>query len=146
MPLSHWVGTDFAAFVGAQTVQKPQAYDTPEATANAELSARLPYVFMVSRFAHYLKKMIYDWVGSDKERPQLVEELNRWIMQYTSDPSSAEDIKRKKPLADARIDVVEIEGRPGYYEAKAYLRPHIQLEGVEVDLGVVSRVPGGGGG
>jgi type VI secretion system protein ImpC len=143
MPLSHWVGTDYAAFVGAQTVQKPQQYDDPRATENSELSARLPYVFLVSRFAHYLKKMIYDWVGTNKEKAQLTEELNRWIKTYTSDPSSAEDVKRRLPLADARIDVEEVEGRPGYYQAKAYLRPHIQLEGVEVDLGVVSRMPTG---
>lgn len=141
MPLSHWVGTDYAAFVGAQTVQKPAQYNNALATENAELSARLPYVFMVSRFAHYLKKMIYDWVGTNKERPQLVAELNQWIMQYASDPSSAEDVKRQKPLADARIEVTEVEGRPGYYEAKAYLRPHIQLEGIDVNLGVVSRLP-----
>lgn len=145
LPLSHWQNTDFAAFVGAQTVQKPQAYDTPEATANAELSARLPYVFLVSRFAHYLKKMIYEWVGTNKERAQLEEELNRWIMLYTTDQSSAEDVKQRKPLADARIEVLEIAGKPGYYHAKAYLRPHIQLEGVDVDLGVVSKLPGGGG-
>lgn len=145
MPLSHWQNTDFAAFVGAQTVQKPQQYETPDATANAELSARLPYVFMVSRFAHYLKKMIYEWVGSNRERAQLEKELNDWIMNYASDPSGAEDVKKLKPLAEARIEVEEIAGKPGYYHAKAFLRPHIQLEGVNVDLGVVSKVPGGGG-
>src|SRR5207302_10834943 len=117
--------------------------ETAAATANAELSARLPYVFMVSRFAHYLKKMIYEWVGSNRERDQLEKELNDWIMLYASAPTSADDVKRKKPLADARIEVKEVEGKPGYYEAFAYLRPHIQLEGVTVDLGVVQKVPGG---
>lgn len=144
LPLSHWQNTDYAAFVGAQTVQKPQQYETVDATSNAELSARLPYVFMVSRFAQYLKKMIYEWVGQNKERAQLETELNEWIMLYASDPSSAPDIKEKKPLADAKIEVEEIPGKPGYYHAKAYLRPHIQLEGVNVDLGVVSKIPGAG--
>jgi len=143
MPLSHWQNTDFAAFVGGQTVQKPQEYDKAVATENAALSARLPYVFMVSRFAHYLKKMIYEWVGTTMERDELEWELNDWIMGYASDPTSAPKIKQNKPLAEARIDVKEIEGRPGYYEAFAYLRPHIQLEGVTVNLGVVSKLPKG---
>jgi type VI secretion system protein ImpC len=143
MPLSHWQNTNFAAFVGAQTVQKPQQYETAEATANAELSARLPYVFLVSRFAHYLKKMLYEWVGTNKERDQLEKELNEWIMLYASAPTSADNVKQEKPLAEASIKVKEIEGKPGYYEAFAYLRPHIQLEGVTVNLGVVQKLPKG---
>jgi type VI secretion system protein ImpC len=146
MPLSHWQNTDYAAFVGGQTAQKPTQYETAEATANAELSARLPYVFLVSRFSHYLKKMIYEWVGTNKERDQLERELNEWIMLYASAPTSAEDVKRAKPLAEAKIVVKEIAERPGYYEAYAYLRPHIQLEGVTVDLGVVSKLPAAAGG
>jgi len=142
MPLSHWQNTDFAAFVGAQTVQKPQQYDNPRATENAELSARLPYVFMVSRFSHYLKKMLYEWVGTNRPREQLEAELNDWVKLYATAASSAEDEKRRKPLEDAKIEVEEVEGRPGYFHAKAYLKPHIQLEGVNVDLGVVSRLPG----
>lgn len=144
MPLSHWQNTDYAAFVGGQTVQKPAEYSTALATDNAKLSARLPYVFLLSRFSHYLKKMIYEWVGTNKERAQLEQELNEWIMLYASAPNSAEDIKQEKPLADARIEVKELEGQPGQYEAFAYLRPHIQLESVTVNLGVVSKVPGGG--
>lgn len=143
LPLSHWQNTDFAAFVGAQTVQKPQKYSTEAATANAELSARLPYIFLVSRFAHYLKKMIYEWVGTPMSRANLQTELNEWIMLYASAENCAPDIKLQKPLAEARIDVEEVPGKPGYFHAKAYLRPHIQLEGVNVDLGVVSKLPGG---
>ncbi len=142
MPLSHWQNTDFAAFVGGQTVQKPQQYDNPRATENAELSARLPYVFMVSRFSHYLKKMLYDWVGTNLPREQLERELNAFVKLYATSANSAEDEKRRKPLEDARIEVEEVEGKPGYFHAKAYLKPHIQLEGVNVDLGVVSRLPG----
>lgn len=149
MPLSHITGSVNAMFVGAQTVQKPQQYDkTPKgkrATENAELSARLPYIFMASRFAHYLKKMMYSEVGSSKSRAQLEEWLNTWIGQYTSSPESGDDVKGQQPLAEARIEVYEIAGKPGYYEAKAYLKPHIQLEGVEVSLGVVSQLPGSEG-
>ena len=89
--------------------------------------------------------MLYDQVGSFKEGPQIEAELNKWISQYTSDPSSAQDVKARKPLAEARIVVHELEGKPGYYAAEAFLRPHIQLEGVTVKLGVVARMPGGGG-
>jgi type VI secretion system protein ImpC len=143
MPLSHWQNSDWAAFVGAQTVQKPQQYENPRATENAELSARLPYVFMVSRFSHYLKKMLYEWVGTNRPREQLETELNDWIKLYATAANSAEDEKQRKPLEDARIIVEEVEGKPGYFHASAYLKPHIQLEGVSVDLGVVSRLPGG---
>jgi type VI secretion system protein ImpC len=142
MPLSHYTGTDFAAFIGGQTVQKPAFYPgNDDATANAELSARLPYIFLLSRFAQYLKKMIYDWVGSPMSRDQLEDALNGFAKNYTSAPSAAEDVKEKKPFKEARIEVTEIAGKPGYYQAKAYLVPHIQLEGVAVDLGVVEKLP-----
>ncbi len=144
MPLSHWQNTDFAAFVGAQTVKKPTQYQNPKATENEELSARLPYVFLLSRFSHYIKKMIYEWVGTNMDREGLQVAMNEWIMQYTCARASGEEAKKEKPLADARIDIEEIPGKPGYFHAKAYLEPHIQLEGVTVDLGVVSKVPGAG--
>lgn len=145
MPLSHYVGSDQAVFYGAQTVQKPAKYGTASATENAELSARLPYVFLVSRFAHYLKKMMLDKVGSKMEQAELEAFLNGWISKYTSAVGSGDAIKAEKPLADAKIEVSEIPGRPGFYDVRAFLRPHIQLEGVDVKLGVVSRVPGAGG-
>ena len=137
-PLSHWRNTDFAVFVGAQTMQRPTEYDDTLATEHAKLRARLPYVFIVSRFAHYLKKMICErgWQYY-QERAQLETQLNEWIMLYTSDPGSAPDIKEKKPLADAKIEVEEIPGNPGRYVAQAYLLPHIQTAGVMVHLGVV---------
>jgi type VI secretion system protein ImpC len=142
MPLSHYTGTDYAAFIGGQTAQKPAQYPgNDDATANAELSARLPYVFLLSRFAHYLKKMIYDWVGSPLSREQLEQELNKFIKVYTSAPAAAQDVKEKHPFKEARVEVFEVAGKPGYYQAKAYLVPHIQLEGVSVDLGVVEKLP-----
>jgi type VI secretion system protein ImpC len=142
MPLCHWTGTDYAAFVGGQTAQKAAEYPgNDDATANAELSARLPYVFLLRRFAHYLKKMIFDWVGSPMSRAQLENELNSFAKNYTSASEAAEDVKEKKPFKEARIEVFEVAGKPGYYQAKAYLVPHIQLEGVAVDLGVVEKLP-----
>lgn len=142
LPLLHYTGTDKGVFIGAQTIQQPTKYDDVKATENAELSARLPYVFMVSRFGHYLKKMLYHWVGSGKDLVGVQQELNDWISQYISDRSSADDVKARLPLADAKIVVAEVEGKPGFYTAEAFLQPHIQLEGVAVKLGVVARPPG----
>jgi type VI secretion system protein ImpC len=142
MPLSHYTGTDYAAFIGGQTAQKPAQYPGNDAaSSNAELSARLPYIFLLSRFAHYLKKMIYDWVGLPMSREELEQELNRFIKVYTSAPAAAADVKEKHPFKEARIEVFEVAGKPGYYQAKAYLVPHIQLEGVSIDLGVVEKLP-----
>jgi type VI secretion system protein ImpC len=143
MPLIHRKNTDVAAFIGAQSLQKPAEYDDPDATANARISARLPYLFASSRFAHYLKCMVRDKVGSFKERADMERFLSDWIQQYVlSNPSMvSEDMKARKPLAAAEVSVSEIEGNPGYYAAKFHLRPHYQLEGVTVSLSLVSRLP-----
>ena len=143
MPLSHWKNTDTAAFVGAQSLQKPAAYDDPDATAAANLSARLPYLFACCRFAHYLKCIVRDKIGSFKERDELQRWLQRWIMQYVDgDPlNSTEIVKSQKPLAAAEVVVEEVEGNPGYYTSKFFLRPHYQLEGVTVSLRLVSKLP-----
>lgn len=144
MPLIHWKDTNYAAFVGGQTAQKPAEYPTSQdATDNAALSAGLPYVFLVSRFSHYLKKMIYDWVGSPMSKEQLTKELNDFMKVYVSAPMANNEAKAKAPFREVRIDVEEIPGKPGYYQSKAYLVPHILLEGVTVDLGVVKQVPSG---
>jgi type VI secretion system protein ImpC len=143
MPLIHRKNTDIAAFIGAQSLQKPAEYDDPDATANARLSARLPYLFASCRFAHYLKCMVRDKVGSFKEREDMERFLHDWVQQYVlGDPSRAGDeLKAKKPLAGAEVVVSEIEGNPGYYSAKFYLRPHYQLEGVNVTLSLTSKLP-----
>ena len=143
MPLSHYKNTDFAAFIGAQSLQKPANYDDPDATANANLSARLPYLFATCRFAHYLNKMVYDKVGAFKEREDLEMWLNKWISQYTCDSKADEEMKRRYPLAEAKVVVEDVKGNPGYYTSKFYLRPHYQLEGLTVGLRLVSRVPSG---
>ncbi len=143
MPLLHRKNSDFAAFIGAQSLQKPFEYDDPDATANANLSARLPYLFACCRFAHYLKCIVRDKIGSFKEREDMARWLNRWIMNYVDgDPAnSSETTKSQKPLAAAEVVVEEVPGNPGYYTSKFYLRPHYQLEGLTVSLRLVSKLP-----
>ncbi len=143
MPLIHRKNSDLAAFIGAQSLQSPAEYEDPDATANASLAARLPYLFASCRFAHYLKCIVRDKVGSFKERDEMQRWLNQWIMQYVDgDPAnSSETTKAKKPLAAAEVVVEEVEGSPGYYTSKFYLRPHYQLEGLTVSLRLVSKLP-----
>ncbi len=143
MPLLHRKNTDTAAFIGAQSVQRPAEYDDPDATANANLAARLPYLFATCRFAHYLKCMVRDKVGSFKEREDMQLFLQNWITQYVDgDPANSGEItKSKKPLAAAEVVVEEVEGNPGYYTSKFFLRPHYQLEGLSVSLRLVSKLP-----
>jgi type VI secretion system protein ImpC len=143
MPLIHRKNTDIAAFIGAQSLQKAAEYTDPDATANARLAARLPYLFASCRFAHFLKCMVRDKVGSFKERSDMERFLSDWIQQYVlANPATVgEDMKARKPLAAAEVKVEEVEGNPGYYSAKFYLRPHYQLEGVNVTLSLVSRLP-----
>ena len=144
LPLLHWKNTDYAVFLGGQTVNKPKEYDSPDATANAALSARLPYIFATSRFAHYLKCIVRDNVGPFTEKAEMQRWLGDWISNYvTSDPNASEEIKAKYPLAEAKVEVDAIEGQPGYYSAKFYLRPHYQLEGLTTSLRLVAKVPSG---
>ena len=148
MPLLHRKNTDVAAFIGAQSLQKPFEYTDPDATANANLSARLPYLFAACRFAHYLKCIVRDKIGSFKERNEMEAWLNKWISNYVlSNPASAgEETKAKYPLSAAEVTVEEVEGNPGYYTSKFYLRPHYQLEGLTVSLRLVSKLPSAKGG
>jgi type VI secretion system protein ImpC len=143
MPLVHRKNSDFAAFIGAQSLQKPFEYDDPDATANANLAARLPYLFACCRFAHYLKCIVRDKIGSFKERAEMQTWLQNWIMNYVDgDPAhSSEETKARKPLAAAEVVVEEVEGNPGYYTSKFFLRPHYQLEGLTVSLRLVSKLP-----
>ncbi len=147
MPLMHKKNSDFAAFIGAQSLQKPAEYDDPDATANANLAARLPYLFASCRFAHYLKCIVRDKIGSFKERDDMETWLNNWIGQYVEgNPATATEAdKARKPLAAAEVVVEEVEGNPGYYTSKFFLRPHYQLEGLTVSLRLVSKLPSGKG-
>ena len=147
MPLSHWKNTDFSVFVGAQSLNKPAVYEDADATANANLAARLPYLFATTRFAHFLKCMVRDKIGSFKERGDMERWLNDWIKQYcVSSATASESDKARRPLADAEVKVEEVEGNPGYYSSKFFLRPHYQLEGLTISLRLVSKLPSAKGG
>jgi type VI secretion system protein ImpC len=148
MPLIHKKNSDFAAFIGAQSLHKPAEYEDPDATANANLGARLPYLFATCRFAHYLKCIVRDKIGSFKEKDDMQRWLNNWVMQYVdgNPATSSETTKAMKPLAAAEVRVEEVEGNPGYYRSQFFLRPHYQLEGLTVSLRLVSKLPSAKGG
>jgi type VI secretion system protein ImpC len=142
IPLVHCKGTDYAAFFSVQSAQKPKIYDKDAANANARLSAQLPYILACSRFAHYLKAMMRDKVGSFMSRSDCERWLNQWIINYVSpDDNASPATKASKPLREARIDVVEVPGKPGVYRAVAFLRPHFQLDELSVSLRLVADLP-----
>ncbi len=145
IPLVHRKNSDSAAFISAPSLQKPAVYDDPDATTNATLSARLPYLFATCRFAHYLKCMVRDKVGSQMSRQELTSWLQRWLVGYVdgSPASSSEEFKASHPLGAAHVTLDERADTPGVYDAKIFLRPHYQLEGLSVSLRLVSRMPSG---
>jgi type VI secretion system protein ImpC len=145
LPLCHYKNTDYAVFFGAQTTQKPKKYDNPNATANAAISARLPYIMATSRIAHYLKVMARDKVGSFMEAKDAESWLNQWISNYcNSNPEAGADTKARYPLAEASVEVQEIPGAPGSYNAVAYLRPWLQMEELTASLRMVASIPKAG--
>ena len=142
LPLCHYKNTDYAVFFGGQTTQKPKKYDRPEATANAAISARLPYIMATSRFAHYLKVMGRDKIGSFMEASNVETWLNRWIQNYVNpNVDAGQDMKARFPLREARVEVKEIPGKPGSYNAIAYLRPWLQMEELTTSLRMVASIP-----
>jgi type VI secretion system protein ImpC len=142
LPLCHYKNTDYAVFFGAQSCQKPKKYDRPDATANAAISARLPYLMATSRFAHFLKVMARDKIGSFMEADECQVWLNRWINNYVnSNPDAGAEAKAKFPLREAKIEVKEIPGKPGSYNAVAYLRPWLQMEELSTSMRMVARIP-----
>jgi len=142
--LIHRKNTDRAAFIGAQTLYRPKKYQDEQATASDNVSSRLPYIFAVSRFSHYLKCMVRDMIGSNKERDQLQRELQGWISGYVhgSPANASERDKALLPLAAAKVEVIADEENPGYYVGKFFLRPHFQLEGMDIGMSLVSKLPG----
>lgn len=143
MPLIYRKNSDLAAFIGARSIHLPPIYEDAASNDNSELSTRLPYIFAVSRFAHYLKCIARDKVGSLKTRDEMQRWLSDWIMRYVDgDPTiSSEEVKARRPLADAQVLVEEIPGEPGFYNTTFYLRPHYQLEGLTVSLRLVGKIP-----
>ena len=142
LPLCHYKNTDYAVFFGAQTAQKPKKYDRPEATANAAISARLPYMMATSRIAHYLKVIARDKVGSFLEVENVQEWLDRWIANYVSaDPKPSQEAKARYPLREAKIEVKEVPGQPGVYHAVAWLRPWLQMEELTAEQPKAPHIP-----
>lgn len=142
VPLVHQKGTPKAAFFSVQSAQKPKEYNKDAATANARISAQLPYIFAVSRFAHYLKAMMRDKVGGYMSRTEAEKFLNNWIADYVvADDEADPEVKAKRPLREARVDVVEQPGKAGAYRAVAFLRPHFQLDELSVSMRLVADLP-----
>jgi len=142
LPLCHFKNTDYSVFFGAQTTQKPKLYDRPAATANAAISARLPYIMATSRFSHYLKVLGRDKIGSFMEVTDCEAWLDRWIHNYvTSDPNPPSDVRARYPLAEARVEVKEIPGKPGSYNAVAWMRPWLQMEELTTSMRMVASIP-----
>ena len=144
IPLVHCKNTDYAAFFGAQSVQKPKKYDSDAANANAALSAQLQYMFAVCRIAHYMKSMMRDKVGSFANTLEVERYLHNWLMQYVVDAQDAsQEVRAQKPLREASVEVSEVPGRPGSYRAVAFVRPHYQLDELSVSLRLVAELPEG---
>lgn len=147
IPLVHCKNTDYAAFFGAQSAQRPKKYDTDSANANASLSAQLQYIFAVSRIAHYMKAMMRDKIGSFASAANVESYLQRWIDHYvTADDSASQETKAQFPLREASIEVSEVPGRPGVYRAVSFIRPHFQLDELSVSLRLVAELPSSGKG
>jgi len=140
--LCHCKGTDYAAFFGGQTTNKPKQYETPQANANARISSQLPYILAASRFAHYLKAIMRDKIGSFNTKDNVSAYLNRWISQYIlSDDNAIQAMKARFPLREARVDVYDVPGKPGSYRATVFLRPHFQLEELTASIRLVAELP-----
>ncbi|MBC6906065.1 type VI secretion system contractile sheath large subunit [Saccharophagus sp. K07] len=145
LPLSHYKNTDYAVFFGAQTTQRPKKFATPDATANAAISARLPYIMATSRIAHFLKVMARDKIGSFMEAEDAQRWLNEWINRYVnSTPGASAEMKARYPLAEAKIEVKEVPGQPGVYSAVAWMRPWLQMEELTASLRLVANIPKSG--
>ncbi|OBY24587.1 type VI secretion system contractile sheath large subunit [Leisingera sp. JC1] len=143
--LIHRQHTDKAVFIGAQSLYRPKTYVDDQATASDNMSSRIPYIFAVSRFSHYLKAMVRDKIGQSPDVSQLQRDLQAWVNKYVAgNPESASEMeKAKKPLAGAKVEVVEDELNPGYYQGKFFLKPHFQLEGMDIGMSLVSKLPSG---
>lgn len=142
IPLSYYKNRDYACFFSANSAQKPALYDTPDATANSRINARLPYIFLLSRIAHYMKVIQRENIGTTKDRSLLEQELNRWVaglVTLMTDPS--DDLQASHPLREGKVTVEDIDDNPGFFRVKLYAVPHFQVEGMDIGLSLVSRMP-----
>jgi type VI secretion system protein ImpC len=144
IPLSYYKNSDFGCFFSANSTQKYQQFDDCQAAANARINSRLPYIFLISRIAHYMKVLQRENIGSSKPRHELEQQLNDWLAGLVTKMNNPdEDLIATHPLKDANAVVSEIPGNPGYYRVNTYVVPHFQVEGIEVKLALVSKMPGG---
>ncbi|WP_412062098.1 type VI secretion system contractile sheath large subunit [Rubrivirga sp. IMCC45206] len=142
MPLSHYQGRDFAAFFSANSTQRPKLYDDDAATANSRINARLPYIFLASRIAHYLKVLQRENIGATKDAGAIEHELNTWLKGLVTemDNPSAEQVA-KYPLKAASVTVVELDDNPGFFRVQTAIKPHFQIEGMDISLSLVGKMP-----
>lgn len=142
IPLSFYKNRDYACFFSANSTQKPALYDTKEATANSRINARLPYIFLLSRIAHYLKVIQRENIGATKDRRVLELELNKWISNLVTEMTDPSDeVQAAHPLREAKVMVEDIEDNPGFFRVKTFLIPHFQIEGMDINLSMVSQMP-----
>lgn len=144
IPLSYYKNSDFACFFSANSAQKPAEYDTEEATANSRINSRLPYIFLTSRLAHYLKVLQRENIGSNKNAHDLEVELNSWLQSLVTKMKNPDpELIASHPLRDGFVKVEEVPDNPGFYRVSMAVMPHFQIEGVDVRLNLVSRLPAG---
>lgn len=142
IPLSYYKNRDYACFFSANSTQKPALYDTADATANSRINARLPYIFLLSRIAHYLKLIQRENIGTTKDRRLLELELNTWVRGLVTEMTDpGDELQASHPLRDAKVVVEDIEDNPGFFRVKLYAIPHFQVEGMDVNLSLVSQMP-----
>ncbi|NEH18494.1 type VI secretion system contractile sheath large subunit [Pantoea agglomerans] len=142
IPLSYYKNRDYACFFSANSTQKPALYDTADATANSRINARLPYIFLLSRIAHYLKLIQRENIGTTKDRRLLELELNTWVRSLVTEMTDpGDELQASHPLRDAKVTVEDIEDNPGFFRVKLYAVPHFQVEGMDVNLSLVSQMP-----
>ncbi|TDN50089.1 type VI secretion system protein ImpC [Buttiauxella sp. JUb87] len=142
IPLSYYKNRDYSCFFSANSAQKPALYDTADATANSRINSRLPYIFLLSRIAHYLKLIQRENIGTTKDRRLLELELNTWIRGLVTEMTDpGDDLQASHPLRDAKVVVEDIEDNPGFFRVKLFAVPHFQVEGMDVNLSLVSQMP-----
>ncbi|WP_240160790.1 type VI secretion system contractile sheath large subunit [Burkholderia sp. Ax-1719] len=140
--LSYTSNHDYACFYSAHSTQQPAVFDTPDASANSRINARLPYIFLLSRIAHYLKLIQRENIGTTKDRRLLELELNNWIKDLVTEMKDAGDeLQASHPLREARVEVYDIEDNPGFFRIALYIVPHFQIEGMDVSLSLMSQMP-----
>ena len=142
IPLSYYKNRDYSCFFSANSAQKPAIYDATNATANSRINSRLPYIFLLSRIAHYLKLIQRENIGTTKDRRLLELELNTWLRSLVTEMTDpGDDLQASHPLRDAKVTVEDIEDNPGFFRVKLYAVPHFQVEGMDVNLSLVSQMP-----